>query len=194
MCTAAAEAFSMPDNRDALLAAHEAQDKAGPPTGALAWELYFTDWIQRQQASSSQKLNIAQGQGGQPGARQPHSQAAKDVRECKLNAYMRRLTSENIKHEDMFRMAQCKAGKSHESSIKDPNAPKKPLSMYFMFLQRIHVHPELEKMEYEGHARLEHQLQHPPQQPQFPAIKIESESESEGFATDNRHGPYHIRS
>jgi hypothetical protein len=71
------------------------------------------------------------------------SQAAKDIRERELNAYMRTLTPEDIKRENAFRSAQRKAGKSRKSNIKDPNAPKKPLSAYFMFLQRIRAHPEL---------------------------------------------------
>jgi hypothetical protein len=31
-----------------------------PKLAPSAWQLYFTDWIQRQQASSSRKLNVAQ--------------------------------------------------------------------------------------------------------------------------------------
>lgn len=65
------------------------------------------------------------------------------MRERELNAYMRTLTPEDIKRENAFRSAQRKAGKSRKSNIKDPNAPKKPLSAYFMFLQRIRAHPEL---------------------------------------------------
>lgn len=56
---------------------------------------------------------------------------------------MRTLTPEDIKRENAFRTAQRKAGKSRRGNIKDPNAPKKPLSAYFMFLQRIRADPEL---------------------------------------------------
>lgn len=31
-----------------------------PKLAPSAWQLYFTDWIQRHQASSSRKLNVAQ--------------------------------------------------------------------------------------------------------------------------------------
>ena len=31
-----------------------------PKLAPSAWQLYFTDWIQRHQASSSKKLNVAQ--------------------------------------------------------------------------------------------------------------------------------------
>lgn len=58
---------------------------------------------------------------------------------------MRTLTPEDIKRENAFRTAQRKAGKSRRGNIKDPNAPKKPLSAYFMFLQRIRSDPELVK-------------------------------------------------
>lgn len=73
------------------------------------------------------------------------SQAAKDAREKELAAYMRTLTPEDIKRENAFRTAQRKAGKSRKANMKDPNAPKKPLSAYFMFLQRIRSDPELVK-------------------------------------------------
>jgi hypothetical protein len=56
---------------------------------------------------------------------------------------MRTLTPDDIKRENAFRAAQRKAGKSRKSNIKDPNAPKKPLSAYFMFLQRIRSDPRL---------------------------------------------------
>jgi hypothetical protein len=71
------------------------------------------------------------------------SQAAKDARERELSAYMRTLTPEDIKRENAFRTAQRKAGRSRKANMKDPNAPKKPLSAYFMFLQRIRSDPDL---------------------------------------------------
>jgi len=119
-----------------------------PKLAPSAWQLYFTDWIQRQQASSTRKLNVAQAakEAGQEYAglsaeeKEPYkrrSQAAKEARERELAAYMRTLTPDDIKRENAFRAAQRKAGKSRKSNIKDPNAPKKPLSAYFMFLQRI---------------------------------------------------------
>lgn len=58
---------------------------------------------------------------------------------------MRTLTPEDIKRENVFRTAQRKAGRSRKSNLKDPNAPKKPLSAYFMFLQRIRSDPFLVK-------------------------------------------------
>ena len=73
------------------------------------------------------------------------SQAAKDAREKEYAAYMRTLTPDDIKRENAFRTAQRKAGKSRKANMKDPNAPKKPLSAYFMFLQRIRSDPELVK-------------------------------------------------
>jgi len=158
----------------------------------------------------------------------------KDAREKEHEAYMRTLTPEDIKRENMFRAAQRKAGKSRKSNIKDPNAPKKPLSAYFMFLQRIRAHPRLvaeifgdetettkqsvlaaakwrsmtdaerqpflaqaeqEKMEYEAARRLYEEgttgfgssinFSILPGSPYFPIVKTESESESEGFTTDD---------
>ncbi|KAJ7639129.1 hypothetical protein FB45DRAFT_904795 [Roridomyces roridus] len=267
--TRRAESFGASDDRDATVRRKkripgpeesEGPDKAheSPPQKSMlrppklapsAWQLYFTDWIQRQQASSTRKLNVAQAakEAGQEYAslsedeKEPYkrrSQAAKDIRERELNAYMRTLTPEDIKRENAFRSAQRKAGKSRKSNIKDPNAPKKPLSAYFMFLQRIRANPELvreifgdetettkqsvlaaakwrsmtdderkpflaqaeqEKMEYETARRLYEDgtvgyassinFSILPGSPAFPVIKLESESESEGFATDD--GPYH---
>jgi len=125
-----------------------------PKLAPSAWQLYFTDWIQRHQASSTKKLNVAQAakEAGQEYAalstaeKEPYkrrSQQAKEARERELNAYMRTLTPDDIKRENAFRTAQRKAGKSRRGNIKDPNAPKKPLSAYFMFLQRIRADPEL---------------------------------------------------
>jgi hypothetical protein len=125
-----------------------------PKLAPSAWQLYFTDWIQRQQASNTRKLNVAQAakEAGQeyaslsPEVKEPYkrrSQAMKEAREREHAAYMRTLTPEDIKRENVFRAAQRKAGKSRKSNIKDPNAPKKPLSAYFMFLQRIRANPQL---------------------------------------------------
>ncbi|THH20569.1 hypothetical protein EUX98_g8556 [Antrodiella citrinella] len=125
-----------------------------PKLAPSAWQLYFTDWIQRHQATSSKKLNVAQAakEAGLEYARltteekEPYkkrSLQAKEARERDLAAYMRTLTPDDIKRENAFRTAQRKAGKSRKGNIKDPNAPKKPLSAYFMFLQRIRSDPDL---------------------------------------------------
>ncbi|KAI0692267.1 hypothetical protein BC835DRAFT_1278036 [Cytidiella melzeri] len=125
-----------------------------PKLAPSAWQLYFTDWIQRHQASSLKKLNVAQAakEAGQEYAKltseekEPYrlrSQSAKEAREREHAAYMRTLTPDDIKRENVFRTAQRKSGKSRKGNIKDPNAPKKPLSAYFMFLQRIRSDPNL---------------------------------------------------
>ncbi|KIK67764.1 hypothetical protein GYMLUDRAFT_155078 [Collybiopsis luxurians FD-317 M1] len=176
MASRRAESVSFSDDRDATVRRrrkasnssveeHDKTDKLNdsvPTKSALrppklapsAWQLYFTDWIQRQQASNTRKLNVAQAakEAGQeyaslsPEEKEPYkrrSQAMKEAREREHSAYMRTLTPEDIKRENMFRAAQRKAGKSRKSNIKDPNAPKKPLSAYFMFLQRIRSNPHL---------------------------------------------------
>ncbi|KAG1906943.1 uncharacterized protein F5891DRAFT_940143 [Suillus fuscotomentosus] len=119
-----------------------------PKLAPSAWQLYFTDWIQRHQATSTRKLNVAQAakEAGQeyanltPEEKEPYkrrSAVLKEARERENAAYMKSLTPDDIKKENAFRTAQRKAGRSRKSNIKDPNAPKKPLSAYFMFLQRI---------------------------------------------------------
>jgi len=125
-----------------------------PKLAPSAWQLYFTDWIQRHQATSTRKLNVAQAakEAGveyarlSPEEKEPYrrrSLAMKEIREREHLAYMSSLTPEDIKRENLFRAAQRKAGKSRRGNIKDPNAPKKPLSAYFMFLQRIRSDPVL---------------------------------------------------
>ncbi|KAG6842056.1 hypothetical protein C0991_003582 [Blastosporella zonata] len=209
-----------------------------PKLAPSAWQLYFTDWIQKQQAHGTRKLNVAQAakEAGQQYAclSNEDKEAAKEARERELAAYMRTLTPDDIKRENAFRAAQRKAGKSRKSNIKDPNAPKKPLSAYFMFLQRIRANPQLvrdifgdetettkqsvlaaakwrsmtdaerqpflaqaeqEKMEYEAARRIYEEgspsygssninFSILPGSPPFPSMKLESESESEGFGID----------
>lgn len=67
----------------------------------------------------------------------------KEARERDLAAYLRTLTPDDIRRENAYRTQQRKEGKSRKSNIKDPNAPRKPLSAYFMFLQRIRANPHL---------------------------------------------------
>lgn len=212
-----------------------------PKLAPSAWQLYFTDWIQRQQASSTRKLNVAQAakEAGQDYAalsaaeKEPYkarSESLKAQRERELDAYLRKLTPEDIKRENVFRTAQRKAGKSRKGNLRDPNAPKKPLSAYFMFLSHIRSHPQLvkeifgdeqettrqsslaaqywremtdegrrpflaqaekDKLDYEAARRMYEEGTVAPgtninfsilqQSPTFGALRIESESEGEGY-------------
>ncbi|KAH7916263.1 hypothetical protein BJ138DRAFT_1132040 [Hygrophoropsis aurantiaca] len=168
-----AESVSVSDDRDATVRrkkrlpteepSNTQKPADGPPLKSTlkqpklapsAWQLYFTDWIQRHQATSTRKLNVAQAakEAGQeyaclsPEEKEPYKRRSlvlKEARERENAAYMRTLTPDDIKRENAFRTAQRKAGRSRKSNIKDPNAPKKPLSAYFMFLQRIRSEPAL---------------------------------------------------
>lgn len=69
----------------------------------------------------------------------------KGDRERRLHAWQKTLTPDDIRRENKFRAAQRKAGLSRRANIKDPNAPKKPLSAYFMFLAAIRSDPNLVK-------------------------------------------------
>lgn len=62
-----------------------------------------------------------------------------------MAAWARTLTPDDVRQENAFRAAQRKDGKSRKANMKDPNAPKKPLSAYFMFLQRIRASPDMVK-------------------------------------------------
>lgn len=57
--------------------------------------------------------------------------------------WARTLTPDDVRQENAFRAAQRRDGKSRKANMKDPNAPKKPLSAYFMFLQRIRASPDM---------------------------------------------------
>ena len=74
------------------------------------------------------------------------SQALKEAREREHAAWQRTLTPEAIKRENAFRAQQRRTGRSRRGNIKDPNAPKKPLSAYFMFLQYVRANPERVKV------------------------------------------------
>ncbi|KAH7887528.1 GRIM-19 protein-domain-containing protein [Phlebopus sp. FC_14] len=168
-----ADSVSVSDDRDATVRRKKKSPLEEPPKDDLsseapplksvlkqpklapsAWQLYFTDWIQRHQATSTRKLNVAQAakEAGQeyanltPEEKEPYKQRSlvlKQARERENAAYLRTLTPDDIKRENAFRTAQRKAGRSRKSNLKDPNAPKKPLSAYFMFLQRIRSDPVL---------------------------------------------------
>jgi len=125
--------------------------KASPST----WQIYFTDHLQMYRARHpDQKLNVAQAakelaqeyKNLTNEQREPYkrrAQAAKADRERQMAVWERTLTPGDVRAENQFRTAQRKDGKSRKANMKDPNAPKKPLSAYFMFLQRIRSSAEL---------------------------------------------------
>ena len=71
------------------------------------------------------------------------AQAAKAERDRQMMAWEKTLTPDDVRQENAFRAAQRRDGRSRRANMKDPNAPKKPLSAYFMFLQRIRASPEM---------------------------------------------------
>ncbi|KAI0719865.1 hypothetical protein C8T65DRAFT_35609 [Cerioporus squamosus] len=122
-----------------------------PPNGSpSAWQLFYADWIERRRASGHrEKRNVAQAAraAGREYAqlsaaeKEPYRLRARALKEAHERvAPPPMLTSEGIKRETSYRTRQRAAGKSR---AKDPNAPKKPLSAYFMFLQRIRSDPAL---------------------------------------------------
>jgi len=71
------------------------------------------------------------------------AKTARDVHARDLAIWQSTLTPEDIRRENAFRTAQRRAGKSRRGNIKDPNAPAKPLSAYFMYLQKIRSDPAM---------------------------------------------------
>jgi hypothetical protein len=142
----------------------DVQDKGKAPTRSLlhppkqapsTWQIFFTDQLQLYKTMyPGEKLNVAQA-AKEAGIRyknlsrqekevfRQRARHAKEDYERQLAAWKRTLTPSDIKAENLFRAAQRKAGKSRKANLKDPNGPKKPLSAYFMFLQKIRSSPEM---------------------------------------------------
>lgn len=135
-----------------------------PPKQAhSAWQLFFTDRLNEAKASSqpSSKLNVAHvaKDAGElykhipAELKQHYAKRAEEARKeyhKQLDAWKAKLTPEDIKQENAFRAGQRKAGKSRKGNMKDTNAPKKPLSAYFLFLKAIRTSGELTKRVFEG--------------------------------------------
>lgn len=133
-----------------------------PKQSPSAWQIFFTEELQKIKAASpEERLNVAHV-AKDAGLRyaalpeserqkfQERSQEAKEQYEKDLAAWRAKLTPDDIRHENMFRSAQRKLGKSRRGNLKDPNAPKKPLSAYFLFLRTIRTDPEMSKEVLEG--------------------------------------------
>ncbi|QRV72976.1 HMG (high mobility group) box protein [Ceratobasidium sp. AG-Ba] len=124
-----------------------------PKQAPSTWQIFFTEYLQNYKVTNPErKLNVSQAakDGGaaykaltsdQKEIYKRKARLAKDEYERELAAWQKTLTPEDIRTENTYRAAQRKAGKSRRSNLKDPNAPKKPLSAYFMFLQWIRADP-----------------------------------------------------
>ncbi|KDN51196.1 hypothetical protein RSAG8_00825, partial [Rhizoctonia solani AG-8 WAC10335] len=124
-----------------------------PKQAPSTWQIFFTEYLQDYKSTNPErKLNVSQAakdggaaykalSTGQKEIYKRKARLAKEEYERELAAWQRTLTPEDIRQENVFRSAQRKAGKSRRSNLKDPNAPKKPLSAYFMFLQWIRADP-----------------------------------------------------
>jgi hypothetical protein len=133
-----------------------------PKQAPSAWQVYFTEELQKmKQEQPGERLNVAHvaKDAGQRYAALPaeerkvfqrKSLEAKAEWEREMEVWRQTLTPEDIKQENMFRTAQRKAGKSRKGNLKDPNAPKKPLSAYFLFLRAIRADPALTQSVFEG--------------------------------------------
>ena len=126
-----------------------------PKQSPSAWQIFFSEELQKIKATSpEERLNVAHiaKDAGQRYADLPEwkrqeyqqrSQEAKEQYEKELAEWRSKLTPDDIKQENLFRSAQRKMGKSRRGNLKDPNAPKKPLSAYFLFLRTIRMDPVL---------------------------------------------------
>ncbi|PWN48317.1 hypothetical protein IE53DRAFT_370728 [Violaceomyces palustris] len=133
-----------------------------PKQAPSAWQIFFTEELQKIKSKSpEERLNVAHvaKAAGQRYAALPESkkeefqrrsQEAKEQWERDMQEWKSKLTPEDIKQENMFRTAQRKAGKSRKGNLKDPNAPKKPLSAYFLFLRAIRADAKMTQEVFEG--------------------------------------------
>ena len=143
-----------------------AKSQLHPPRQAQsAWQLFFTDELNKAKAAVAQelspggtpqhaKLNVAQIAKDAGAAyanlnddqRDYYSHKVQDSKEQyakDLAMWQATLTPEDIRAENAFRAQQRKEGKSRKGNLKDPNAPKKPLSAYFLFLKGIRENDDL---------------------------------------------------
>ncbi|KAG8882632.1 hypothetical protein FRB97_007978 [Tulasnella sp. 331] len=129
--------------------------KPKPKLPPSKWQIYFATYLRRErERKPSEKMNVANIARDAAVAYKSITAAENDglnaqVKKGKaeytreLKRWERTLTPEDIKNENAFRTAQRRAGQSRKSNMKDPNAPKKPMSPYFIFLQKIRESPEL---------------------------------------------------
>ncbi|CAE7210019.1 unnamed protein product [Rhizoctonia solani] len=130
------------------------RSRLNPPKQAPStWQIFFTEYLASFKSTNPErKLNVSQAakDGGaaykalsseQKAMYRRKARLAKAAYERELADWQRTLTPEDIRQENIFRSSQRKAGKSRRSNLKDPNAPKKPLSAYFMYLQWIRADP-----------------------------------------------------
>lgn len=130
-----------------------------PKQAASAWQFFFTDRLNEAKATAAPgaKLNVAEV-AKEAGAaynelpseeKEVYLKRAADARDAykkEYAAWLSTLSPEEIKRENEFRAGQRKAGKSRKGNLKDPNAPKKPLSAYFLFLKAIRSNRTLTKI------------------------------------------------
>ncbi|WVQ72319.1 hypothetical protein IAR50_001869 [Cryptococcus sp. DSM 104548] len=156
------------DEEDRAERPEKPKSKLNPPKQApSAWQLFFADELARAKALEPlpdttspggtvhpHKFNIAQiaKDAGQNYAnlspeRKAHYaervRAAREQHAKDMLAWQATLTPEDVREENLFRAQQRKEGKSRKGNIKDPNAPKKPLSAYFLFLKAIRDNQEI---------------------------------------------------
>jgi len=136
--------------------------KPKPKLPPSKWQIYFATYLRRERdRKPNEKMNVANVARDAAVAYKSITVVENDdlnaqVKKAKaeysreLKKWERMLTPEDIKNENAFRTAQRRAGQSRKSNMKDPNAPKKPMSPYFIFLQKIRESPELTQAVWNG--------------------------------------------
>lgn len=133
-----------------------------PKQSGSAWQFFFTDQLNaaKRAAGDGSKLNVADiaKEAGAayndltPAEKDVYIQRAaeaRDVYKKEYDAWLAALDPKEIDTENEFRAAQRKAGKSRKGNLKDPHAPKKPLSAYFLFLKTVRSNRTLTKIVFE---------------------------------------------
>ncbi|KAG8894911.1 exp1-like protein [Tulasnella sp. 408] len=121
------------------------------------WQMYFADFLTSTKSANPEgKVNItaiakAAAAGYKKITIEEHEALNKRVKQAKdaykreLTHWQKKLTPEDVKIENAYRAAQRKAGQSRKHNMKDPNAPKKPMTAYFSYLAAIRSDPDMIK-------------------------------------------------
>ncbi|KAG8977658.1 exp1-like protein [Tulasnella sp. 425] len=121
------------------------------------WQMYFSDFLTDAKSTNpDSKINvtaIAKAAAAayknisieEHEALNKRAKQAKDAHKRELAQWQKTLTPEDVKIENAYRAAQRKAGQSRKANMKNPNAPKKPMSPYFSYLAAIRSDPDMSK-------------------------------------------------
>jgi len=134
-----------------------------PKRPATSWSLFFKDHLDEVRASGrpivpTQETVVAAALWQQLPSAQKHAyedkfKVAFEQYKKDLNQRLQELTPEEYKLENARRQALRAAGRKSLPRLKDPNAPKRPLTSYFRFAQDLRQTGKYAKLPLEEQAK-----------------------------------------